>query len=91
MLKSYLEGRTFQIRLQEATSAPVAVPAGVPQGLVLGPILFNFYTADMPGFSGNNLALYADDTMMYWHSFSQIVVLAKIRNQLPHYEKYLNK
>ena len=44
---SYLRGLVQHVRLSATSSTPSEVLFGVPQGLVLGPILFLFYTADL--------------------------------------------
>jgi len=64
LLKSYTEGRAFQVRCGSAISLPRLIRAGVPQGSVLGPILYTLYTADLPIIPSRNLtiATYADDT-----------------------------
>ena len=42
-IKNYLNGRTFQVRTKEFLSTIRQILAGVPQGSVLGPILFIIY------------------------------------------------
>lgn len=67
-LGSYLAGRTQSVVANGEVSSPIAVPHGVPQGSVLGPVLFSMYTAplcDIVSLHGLKVHLYADDTQVY--------------------------
>jgi exonuclease III len=66
--ESYLSGRSQRVLHNERLSESSAVPHGVPQGSVLGPIMFSLYTSPMCELieqRGVNLHLYADDTQIY--------------------------
>ncbi|MCP4459602.1 MAG: reverse transcriptase family protein, partial [Cytophagales bacterium] len=66
-IKSYLEGRLQQVVIGGEKSLTMPVKSGVPQGSILGPLLFVLFINDM--FScvseGTNIALYADDTKIW--------------------------
>ena len=66
--QSYLHGRSHYVRRGSSRLASTLLFCGIPQGLVLGPILFILYTADLiPLIDQHSLHghLYADDTQTY--------------------------
>ena len=67
LVKSYLEGRYKKVILghnNETESTWKEIHHGVPQGSILGPILFLIYINDLPklAFNDTKILLYADDT-----------------------------
>ena len=58
---NYLENRTSQVRLGNISSSSYFVGAGVPQGAVLSPTLFNIIMHDMPQDPKIDIYSYADD------------------------------
>jgi len=68
LVQSYLAGRRQYVRTGSSSSSPMLILCGVPQGSVLGPILFLLYTADLiPLVQSQGLCphLYANDTQIY--------------------------
>ena len=65
-VKTYLSDRTQVTQIQNLCSSREVVATGVPQGSILGPMLFLCYINDISSICGNTkMLLYADDTVMY--------------------------
>ena len=65
---SSLEGRQQFVRIGDRKSGRLPVAFGVPQGSILGPVLFNLYMADLQDEKSDcNYLQYADDTSLYQH------------------------
>lgn len=68
LLESYLTNRFQHASVGSSLSEPVHLQFGVPQGSVLGPILFTLYTRSLAGLleaHGVDYHFYADDTQLY--------------------------
>jgi len=64
LLRSYLRDRTFRIKITDQKSDTFPIQAGVPQGSVLGPIIFVLYTSDFPTTNNTTTGTFADDTVI---------------------------
>ena len=64
-IRAFLGGRTQTVVLEGESSDTIPVTSGVPQGSVLGPILFLVYINDLPESITSQVRLFADDTAVY--------------------------
>ena len=63
--KNFLNGRQQRVVINGKTSDWTNVLSGIPQGSILGPILFIIFINDLPGAVGNVCKLFADDCKLY--------------------------
>ena len=93
-LSSYLSDRSQQVKLGNHVSSGVNLPFGVPQGSVLGPLLFTMYTSPLSEIIDEKAVphqLYADDTQLYV-SFStddSTVSLNKLQDCLGNVQRWM--
>ena len=63
--KDYLANHRQRVVVDEQFASHAPVCSGVPQGSVLGPILFLCYINDLPSCVSSNVRLFADDSIIY--------------------------
>ena len=64
-IQSFLSDRTQRVLVQGHFSSTVPVTSGVPQGTVLGPLLFTAYINDLTSRVNAKVGLFADDCLLY--------------------------
>ena len=64
-ISSWLSERSQKVILDGQASDPVPVLSGVPQGSVLGPVLFLIFINDLPENIRSSVRLFADDCLLY--------------------------
>ena len=64
-IKAFLSGRSQCVRVENTYSSWEPVKSGIPQGSVLGPILFVCFINDLPNVVGSMCQLFADDAKIF--------------------------
>ncbi|MEW8548507.1 MAG: reverse transcriptase family protein, partial [Candidatus Thiodiazotropha sp.] len=79
---SYLDSRKQRVSFNNVLSNQEHVKCGVPQGSILGPLLFLLFINDLPFHTGVSTDLYADDTTLYEINISKENIEYKLQNAL---------
>ena len=88
--KSYLTDRKQFVSVNGESSDLKGITCGVPQGSVLGPLLFLVYINDLPNVSDKlKFFLFADDTNIYYESFDLIELEKTINHELKQLSMWL--
>jgi hypothetical protein len=77
-----LTDRQFRVIHEEAITEWKDISTGVPQGSVLGPILYLLYTADIPNNDNITLAMFADDTAILSTRNSQLIATDNLQRSI---------
>ena len=88
-IDSFLGGRSQRVVREGKSASSVPVLSDVPQGSVLGPVLFLIYINDLPEYVTNSsVRLFADATLLYFaiHSSSDRTKLQDDINNLQRWE-----
>ena len=92
MFRSYLSNRNQIVNVNDTESDPLLVTCGVPQGSILGPLLFLCYINDMKLSISSEckfLFLYADDSAILYSNKDSQVISDKLGLELEMCSKWL--
>ena len=88
--KSYLAGRKQYVTYNGTSSSTKMIKCGVPQGSILGPLLFLLYINDLPNVcKSTNPVLYADDTNLFINGNNLIDLQTAINRELAEISTWL--
>ena len=90
--RAHLTGRTQSVCINGALSDPEAILYGVPQGSILGPLMFIMYINDLTTVVKLcKVHLYADDTLLYFDSSSVQDIETSLSKDLENIVGWLNQ
>ena len=82
IIKNYLHALYQRVVLNGQTSTWELVKSGVPQGSVLGPLIFLIYINDLPDNIQSTCQMFADDTSPFSHVFNKDTSQDELNNDL---------
>lgn len=91
LIMSYLSGRSQFVKINNHKSTTLQLNTGVPQGSILGPILFSLYINDLPSICDQcETLLYADDTVIFTSGKNADEVAVKLTQAMSKITSWLN-
>lgn len=89
-IRSYLSDRKQCVRVNNIQSAFRATSMGVPQGSILGPLLFSIYINDLPTVCSDvDVIMYADDTVIFTFGENELEVADKLSKEMEKVAEWL--
>ena len=82
MFKSYLNDRRQIVVVNGHKSEIVCIKAGVPQGSILGPLLFVIYMNDIINSIESDILIFADDTSLFASGTDPVITAEQLNRDL---------
>ena len=90
--QSYITKRSQRTCCESELSSKLPITHGVPQGSILGPLLFVIYINDLPSvLQSSSASLYADDTVIYCYGSSSRELSEKLNRDLLTVAQWMNE
>lgn len=82
IIESFLQDRTFHLKIEDKLSSPRPVAAGVPQGSVLASTLYLIFTNNISTTTTAKMSLFVDDTMFFVANNNLNFVIIQAQKQI---------
>jgi hypothetical protein len=89
-IRQFLTGRRQCVSIKSSFSEDAAVRSGVPQGSVLGPLLFLIFVDDLPREVDNHIVMFADDVKI-WSSIRSLDDSRHLQNNVDKIQKWAER
>lgn len=90
LIRSFLDGRVYSVNVGNLSSDLRPISAGVPQGSVMAPMLFNVYISDLP-VVGDLQSQFADDQAILISSHKTAAIKNKLQQSARRMSRYFRK
>jgi hypothetical protein len=89
--KDYLSNRKQFVSINNVNSNLLSIILGVPQGSILGPLLFLIYINDLPSITNLKSSLFADDTMLLDSHIDLHTLVLNVNSEFQKVISYFNQ
>lgn len=91
IIQAFCSNRSYCVHVGDTKSRQIILPAGLPQGSVLSPTLFNVFVSDLRLPKTIQVACYADDTAIFTSANRTETIIGRLQNAIVDLSDYFVK
>lgn len=91
IIQRFLTNRSFRVKINKTMSRSRQIEAGVPQGAVLSPVLFNLFMSDLPEIPNCDTAQFADDVAFLTSNKRAASIKKQLQTAVNIFSKYVKQ